>query len=212
MRNTLLLLCILITIAHAQWAKAPLQPPAHLNPNLYPANADARQEIAEAIAAAGKENKRVLLVFGGNWCLDCHILDNVFHQPRVAPVLNQNFKVVHVDVGEYDKNLDLAKKYHMPLEKGVPSIAILNRHGEALGRRIDRWSLRNRPGEEDAVPFQSKVVMEMTGLMLLDNKRKFLGGTPLRRRTFRLGCCLEIPLGAIFCECHSLNILQIEGH
>ena len=51
MRNTLLFLCLLTTIAHAQWAKAPLQPPAHLNPNLYPANADARQEIAEAIGS-----------------------------------------------------------------------------------------------------------------------------------------------------------------
>src|SRR2546429_7948090 len=127
MRRILLLCFLVSTIGYAQWAKTPLKAPAHLNPNLYPANADARQEIAEAIAAAGKENKRVLLVFGGNWCLDCHILDNAFHQPRVAPVLNQNFKVVHVDVGEYDKNLDLAKKYHMPLEKGGPSIAIINR-------------------------------------------------------------------------------------
>ena len=152
MRNTLLLLCLLITIAHAQWAKAPLQPPAHLNPNLYPANADARQEIAEAIAAASKESKRVLLVFGGNWCLDCHILDNAFHQPRVAPVLNQNFKVVHVDIGEYDKNRDLAKKYHIPLEKGVPSIAILNRHGERLYSSAEFEKARGMT-EEDVIAF-----------------------------------------------------------
>ena len=132
MHKTVLFLCFLSTLAHAQWAKTPLKPPPHLNPNLYPADVDAKKEIAEATVAAEKENKRVLLVFGGNWCLDCHILENAFHQQRVAPVLNQNFKVVHIDIGEYDKNLDLAKKYHIPLEKGVPSIAVLNRRGERL--------------------------------------------------------------------------------
>jgi len=132
MRKPLLFLCLFSTIVYAQWAKTPLKAPAFLNPNLYPANADARQEIAEAITAADKENKRVLLVFGGNWCLDCHVLDNAFHNPHIAPVLNQNFKVVHVDIGESNKNLDLVKKYNIPLEKGVPSIAVLNRRGIRL--------------------------------------------------------------------------------
>ena len=66
MRRILLLCFLVSTIGYAQWAKTPLKAPAHLNPDLYAANADARQEIAEAIAAAEKENKRVLLVFGRN--------------------------------------------------------------------------------------------------------------------------------------------------
>jgi thioredoxin-related protein len=152
MRTMLLFICFLATLAQAQWAKTPLKPPAHLNPNLYPANADAKQEIAQAIAAADKENKRVLLVFGGNWCLDCHVLENAFQQPRVAPVLKQNFKVVHVDIGEYDKNLDIAKKYHIPLEKGVPSVAVLNRHGERLYSSTEFEKARGM-SEEDVIAF-----------------------------------------------------------
>ena len=152
MRKALLFFCLLAAVAHAQWAKTPLKPPAHLDANLYPADADAKREIAEAIAAADKENKRVLLVFGGNWCLDCHILENAFHQPRVAPVLNQNFKVVHIDIGEYDKNLDLAKKYHIPLEKGVPSIAVLNRRGERLYSSTEFEKARGM-SEEDVIAF-----------------------------------------------------------
>ena len=118
--------------ATAQFQKTPLQPPAHPNPQLYPANANAVEEIHEATAQAAKEHKRILLVFGGNWCVDCHVLDNAFHRARIAPLLNDNFLVVHVDVGQYTKNLDLAKKYHIDLEKGVPAIAVLNMSGGLL--------------------------------------------------------------------------------
>jgi thioredoxin 1 len=152
MRNLLLLLCLLPAIAHAQWAKTPLKAPAHLNPNLYPADADAKQEITEAIAAADKENKRVLLVFGGNWCLDCHVLDNAFHSPHIAPVLDQNFMVVHVDIGRGNKNLDLVKKYNIPLEKGVPSVAVLSRHGMRLYSSAEFEKARAMT-EEDVLAF-----------------------------------------------------------
>src|SRR5690349_9030558 len=152
MRNLLFLLCLLSTIAHAQWAKTPLKAPAHLNPNLYVADADAKHEIAEAIAVADKENKRVLLVFGGNWCLDCHVLDNAFHSQRIASVLNQNFKVVHVDIGEGNKNLDLVKKYNIPLEKGVPSVAVLNRRGIRLYSSAEFEKARSMT-EEDVLAF-----------------------------------------------------------
>ena len=153
MRGILLLLCFLIsTITYAQWAKTPLKAPAHLDPNLYSADADAAREIADAIAAADKENKRVLLVFGGNWCIDCHVLDNAFHGSRIAPVLNQNFKVVHVDIGEGNKNLDLVKKYHIPLEKGVPSVAVLNRRGTRLYSSAEFEKARSMT-EEDVLAF-----------------------------------------------------------
>ena len=74
----------------------------------------------------------MLLVFGGNWCGDCHALDYAFHQPRIEPLLTANFAVVHVDVGRYDRNLDVAGKYHVDLDKGVPSIVVLNPRGGLL--------------------------------------------------------------------------------
>lgn len=116
----------------AQWKNAPLQPPANPNPQLYRANVNAAEEIHKATVIASKEKKRILLVFGANWCMDCHVLDNAFHRPRIAPLLNANFLVVHVDVGQYDKNLELAKQYHVDLEKGVPEIAVLNTSGSLL--------------------------------------------------------------------------------
>lgn len=146
------LLLLLAGSSFAQWARTPLKAPARLNPNLYAADADAKREIAEAIASANKENKRVLLVFGGNWCLDCHVLDNAFHQGRIAPVLSQNFDVVHVDIGEGNKNLDLVKKYHIALEKGVPAVAVLNSRGALLYSSTEFEKARAMT-EEDVLAF-----------------------------------------------------------
>src|SRR5256886_17382898 len=96
---------------------------------IYPENVDAIAEIAEALASAAKTHRRVILVFGGNWCYDCHALDAAFRSAEIAPIVNKNFVVVHVNIGEYDKNLDLAEKYDVPLKKGVPASAVLGSDG-----------------------------------------------------------------------------------
>jgi thiol:disulfide interchange protein len=142
-------------LAGAQWKKTPLQAPAQPNPRLYRVDANATDDINRALVTATRQHKRILLDFGGNWCLDCHVLDNAFHQPRIAPLLNDNFVLVHVDVGRYDKNLDLAKKYRVDLEKGVPSLAVLNARGAVLyaTRDFERARVMN---EEDVIQFLDK--------------------------------------------------------
>jgi thiol:disulfide interchange protein len=142
-------------MAGAQFKKVPLQPPAHPNPQLYRTDANAAQDIRDALAMAAKQHKRVLLDFGGNWCIDCHILDNAFHQPRIAPLLNDNFVLVHVDVGQYEKNLDLAKKYHADLDKGVPSLSVLDARGTVLYATKDFERARVL-SEDDVIQFLDK--------------------------------------------------------
>jgi thioredoxin 1 len=154
-KHALAFLLLFSALGFGQWKKTPLQPPAQPNPQLYPTNADAMAEIREATATAGKDHKRILLVFGGNWCTDCHVLDNAFHQPTIAPLLNSNFLVVHVDIGKYDKNLDVAKKYHVDLEKGVPSIAVLNSDGSFLYSTAEFEKARVL-SEEDVLQFLDK--------------------------------------------------------
>lgn len=112
-----------------------LQPPVVFRAGLYPANANVKADIKEAVVQAAKENKRVILDFGADWCLDCHILDNAFHtNPDIYPLLEKNFIVVHIDIGRQDppKNYDIAQKYHVPLEKGVPALAVLDANGKLL--------------------------------------------------------------------------------
>ncbi len=101
-------------------------------PDLYPATANAHEDIRQAILRAAAEHKNVLLVFGGNWCLDCHLLDLYFHDPGNASLLATNYVLVNVNIGEYDRNLDLARQYGIPLEKGVPALVVLDGAGHLL--------------------------------------------------------------------------------
>lgn len=153
-RTGIVLLALLLVgaSAQAQWKKVPLQKPTVLNPNLYRADANPVREIQQAVASAERQHKRILLVFGASWCSDCYILDRGFHQPRIQPLLRDNFLVVHVNVGQYDKNLDLAKKYHIDLKKGIPSIAVLSSSGKFLSSTTEFEKAHLRT-EEDVIDF-----------------------------------------------------------
>ena len=100
--------------------------PVTAKTDLYPANADATKEIEAALKTAHSENKRVILIFGGNWCYDCHVLDQALHEGEAAKIVKEKFLLVHVDIGEGDKNLDLIKKYETTLGSGVPTVVIID--------------------------------------------------------------------------------------
>lgn len=99
---------------------------------IYNEQAEARREIAAAISRASKTDRNVALVFGANWCPDCHALDAQMHKPELARLIAQDFVVVKIDVGRFDKNLDIAKKYGVPISEGIPAIAVLGPHGKLL--------------------------------------------------------------------------------
>jgi thioredoxin 1 len=119
-------------VAAQRTAPARLEQPVLMNKDIYPAGVDARAEIRHALAEAAKARKRVLLVFGANWCYDCHVLDLAFQRSDLAPLLARNFEVVHVDVGEGDKNQDLMQQYQVPMKKGIPALAVLENDGKLL--------------------------------------------------------------------------------
>ena len=132
--------------------------PKSLNPNLYEKDADAHAEIKEAVARAAKLHKRVILVFGGNWCYDCHVLDSAFHQPDVKPLIDKSFEVVHVDIGDDGKkNADLVEQYKIPLDKGVPAIAVLESDGKLLySQQNGEWESARSMDPDDIVAFLNK--------------------------------------------------------
>ena len=134
-----------------------LPEPAKTNAQLYPPPEEAQAEISSALAAAAKDHKRVLLVFGGNWCYDCHVLDATFHSKEFAPLVNANYHVIHINIGNSDANLDLAKKYEIPLEKGVPSLAILDSDGKlVVSQKKGEFESTLRIGPEDVMEFLKK--------------------------------------------------------
>jgi thiol:disulfide interchange protein len=100
--------------------------------HIYNESADARAEIKEALEKATAEHKRVIVVFGANWCFDCHVLDKAFHRSDLAPVLAANYEVVHVDIGRGEKNQDLMTKYEVPMKRGIPGLAVLDADGKLV--------------------------------------------------------------------------------
>lgn len=107
------------------------QPPA-VKQHLYPVDTDPMNDITVALERARHEHKRVILSFGGDWCDDCQVLNLYFHQSPNRELLEDNFLLVPIDVGRKDKNTDIAEKYGIPLEKGIPALAVLDAKGNLL--------------------------------------------------------------------------------
>ena len=99
---------------------------------IYDERADAGAEIKEALHKASRVHKRVIVVFGANWCYDCHVLDAAFHRPDLAGIIAAYYEVVHVDIGKGDKNQDLMAKYEVPMKRGIPGLAVLNADGKLV--------------------------------------------------------------------------------
>ena len=99
---------------------------------IYPDGSQAESDIAAALDQAGKQNKRVLLDFGGNWCGDCQVLEYYFHDAANRPLLDSHYVLVPVNIGRYDENLAIAARYGVPLDKGVPALAVLSAGGQLL--------------------------------------------------------------------------------
>lgn len=106
--------------------------PVTAKTDLYPANADATKQIEAKLASAKVGNKRVMLIFGGNWCYDCHVLDQALHEGEAGKIVKESFLLVHVDIGEGDKNLDVVQKYEATLNFGVPVVVLLDKSGRVI--------------------------------------------------------------------------------
>jgi thioredoxin 1 len=100
--------------------------------DIYPDPGQAKADLAAALKTAAQTHKRVLIDFGGNWCGDCQVLDIYFHNAQNLPILEANFVLVHVNIGHMDENLEIAGQYQVPLDRGVPALAVLSEQGKLL--------------------------------------------------------------------------------
>jgi thiol:disulfide interchange protein len=131
-RNLLKIAFVLILPVLAPLPQAAGQFSPHVNKDLYSETSNASADIAAAMVRARREHKRILLDFGGNWCGDCQVLDIYYHQSPNAEILDKNFILVHVNIGHMDKNVDVAKRYKVPITRGVPALAVIDAQGVLL--------------------------------------------------------------------------------
>ena len=100
--------------------------------DVYDEKADAHHDLAAALATAPASHKNIVLVFGANWCADCRALDAQMHNPELASMIEQNFVLVKINVGRFDKNSDVCEQYAVPIKNGIPTVAVLDPHGKLL--------------------------------------------------------------------------------
>jgi thiol:disulfide interchange protein len=124
---------------------------------IYSETADAHVEIKEALKKAKAEHKRVIVVFGANWCYDCHVLDEAFHRPDLASIIAANYQVVHVDIGKGKKNQDLMNKYDVPMKRGIPGLAVIDGDGKLLySQKNGEFENARALSHEDFLAFLNK--------------------------------------------------------
>jgi thioredoxin 1 len=135
-----------------------LPEPAKPNPSLYPSPSEAPTELKAASAQAAKEHKRILVVFGANWCYDCHVLDATFRSKDFAPLLAANYVVVHINTGDEGKdNNDLAARFGVNLDHGIPSLAVLDPDGHVVvAQQNGEFESTVKIGPDDVKAFLQK--------------------------------------------------------
>lgn len=124
-------------------------------PKLYDEAADGKAQIAAALAKAKKENRRVLVQWGGNWCGWCIRLNDLMKSDAaLRKELQYEYDVVHVDTGQpAGKNVDLAASYGADVKKhGFPYLTILDADGKAIANQeTESLEVKNDKGESAGV-------------------------------------------------------------
>ena len=95
-------------------------------PQPYDASANADQQVAAARARAAATGKRLLIELGANWCSDSRALAGVLELPEVKSFLAQHYEVVLVDVGRFDRNLQIPRRYGVTHLRGIPTPLIVD--------------------------------------------------------------------------------------
>jgi len=99
----------------------------------YNETADAKSAVATARAKAKANHKLLLIDLGGNWCLDCRILAGTMELPEVRAFVRRHYEVVTVDVGRFDKNLDVPARYGITRRlAGVPALLVVDPRTDKL--------------------------------------------------------------------------------
>ena len=102
----------------------------------YDEHADARAEIGRMLECAKAEGRPLLLMFGANWCPWCRKLDRLLTTDRrLARLADDAVLRLNIDVGQYDRNLDLARRYGLEAldDTGIPMLVVLRPDGTVQG-------------------------------------------------------------------------------
>jgi thiol-disulfide isomerase/thioredoxin len=88
------------------------------------------QMIEEARVAAHKNDKFLMVQFGASWCPDCVELSRSLKDVITSNRVEQHFVVVNIDVGEFNRNLNVARSLGVDVSQGIPVAVFFPPHNE----------------------------------------------------------------------------------
>lgn len=113
-------------------AQLPLPLPAPYDPSR-----DSGRDVDAALARAKRSGKPLLIDFGANWCVDCRVLAGVLELPEMRSWIASHFELVQVDIGEFDRNLDMPRRFGAASLEAVPAILVVDPRTGRLRNRDD---------------------------------------------------------------------------
>ncbi|MFN8291845.1 MAG: thioredoxin family protein [Chitinophagaceae bacterium] len=112
------------------------------------AELSATEQLKQACTKAGKENKKVFLMFHASWCGWCHRMDNSMNDEECKKYFDDNFVIIHfvVDESPDKKNLETPGAAELRTQyggdgQGIPFWVIFDKEGNILGD-----SMKPEPG------------------------------------------------------------------
>jgi len=105
----------------------------------YPAIEAAVADVEAGLAEARRTGKRVIMIFGADWCPDCGALQSHFDEEANAELVAQHFVLVHVNVGMKDANLEIAQQYGIAV-KAIPALSVVEGDGSVVYAQGDEFS------------------------------------------------------------------------
>ncbi len=92
----------------------------------------AQKAVDEALSDAALAGKHAMIVMGANWCHDSRALAGWFQTPRFEAMLEENYVVRYIDVGQKDRNIDVAQRFGLDSIVGTPTIIVTDTQGDVL--------------------------------------------------------------------------------
>ncbi len=120
--------CMAMSAAHSEEGAHA----AHAEPTPYDAAANARVDVNRALAASKADGKMTLVAMGANWCHDSRGLAAQFEKERFQTLLRENYRLVFVDVGQKNRNIDIANDFGVQNIVGTPTVFVVSAEGVVL--------------------------------------------------------------------------------
>jgi len=130
----------------------------------YKPSADQMGDVTTTLEKAKAQGKLALVVMGANWCHDSRALISKMTDPSLAPMLEENYETVLVDVGGLAHGKDVIERFGMPVIYGTPTLLVVDpTTGQQVNRHdMHQWRDAYSVSQEDTNAYFEKMLKAET--------------------------------------------------